>query len=111
MLQIVPGCSVKRRKSTPKRDWTSSGTTHQAETRPVASAVRQPKASTARHVTAPTQRSYSASSSGPTSIQAVTAAFTPPPLAVTISANAAAHHHGLPRMPRRTATSSQGSAA
>ena len=57
MLQIVPGCSVKRRKSTPKRDCTSSGITHQAETRPVVSAVRQPKAQSRRQVVAPTQRS------------------------------------------------------
>ncbi len=41
----------------------------------------------------------------------MTAAFTPPPDAVTISANAAAHHHGDPLTPRRTQTSSHGSAA
>ena len=57
MLQIVPGCSVKRRKSAPKRDWTSSGTIHQAETRHVASAARRPKRTIALHPTAPTQRS------------------------------------------------------
>ena len=110
MLQIVPGCSVKRRKSTPKRDWTSSGTTHQALTRPVVSAVRQPKPHSSRQVALPVQRSYSASRSGPTSIHAVTAAFTPPPEAVTISANAAGHTHPRPS-PRLTHTSSQGSAA
>ena len=54
MLQIVPGCSVKRRKSTPKRDWTSSGTTHHArhERRsPAPSASRSPTAS--RHARPP----------------------------------------------------------
>jgi len=57
VLQIVPGCSVKRRKSTPKRDWTSSGITHQADARAVAIAVRQPNANSARQPAAPIQRS------------------------------------------------------
>src|SRR5215831_11745203 len=93
VLQIVPGCSVKRRKSVPYRDWTSSGITHQAEAGAVVTSVRQPNATRPRVSTAPVQRSYSASRIGPASTQAVTAAFTPPPEAVTISANAAGHHH------------------
>ena len=50
--------------------------------------------------------------SGATSSHAVTAALTPPPVEVTISANAAGHSQRRgARRPRCTASSSHGSAA
>jgi hypothetical protein len=55
--QIVPGCSVKRRKSTPCRACASVGITHQIAPSAVSSAVRQPKPITGRHPTSPASRS------------------------------------------------------
>ena len=51
-------------------------------------------------------------STGPTSSHAVTATFTPPPVEVSTSANAAGHHRPRgSRSPRCTHSSSHGSAA
>src|SRR3954470_19529239 len=96
VCQIVPGCSVYCRKATPYLDCTSSGSTHHSDATTPTRAVRQVNDHAARHGTIRRPASYTTSSAGPSRTQAVTAALTPPPDAVTTRAIAAGHAQPRP---------------
>jgi len=54
VAQIVPGCSVKRRKSTPYPAWTTSGTIHHSEASVPSRPMRSRKPAESRQRTDPT---------------------------------------------------------
>jgi hypothetical protein len=110
--QIVPGCSVNERNSSPYGPWSSTGTAHQAEATAASSPARQPKLHTSRQSRPPAAASYTSRAAGATSAHAITPAFTPPPASERISANAAGQRQprGV-RRPRCAAIMSQGRAA
>ena len=90
---------------------TYAGTTHHSETRKLSSSPRQMNPRATPHAAPPQNSSYTSSSAGPSSIQAVTAPLTPPPEAATSNARAAGQAQPRSRIPRWMTSISQGSAA
>ena len=86
--QIVPGCSVNERNSSPYGPWSSTGTAHQADATAASNPARHAKLHTSRQLRPSTAASYKSRPAGATSAHAITPAFTPPPASERISANA-----------------------